>query len=117
MSTAYFSHITKKEYDVRALLVLGVVFTFLINLFTMFFVWIRGHAQVFWTLDAGSSLNNVAFVVKYMFISLIGTVGLPWLVNLALTFKTPEFQKFLAMLEEEENLENSENDKNVPAES
>jgi len=58
------------------------VFAFLINMTVFMAIWLRGREQINLTLDNSSDLIQVAFCVKYMALSLLAAVAIPFAINL-----------------------------------
>ena len=67
------------NYECIALL---IIFAFLINAGVYAAVWLRGWSSLIWTLDSVSSMTSVSFCLKYMALSLVFAVAIPFFVSL-----------------------------------
>ena len=62
--------------------VLLLIFAFLINMLVYAAIWLRGWDYVSWTLDSASELTHTSFVFKYMALSLVFAVIIPYVLSL-----------------------------------
>lgn len=74
-----FKGYTLSHYK-RAVLLL--IFAFLINMGVYAAIWIRGWEYVSWTLDSASVMSGVSFCLKYMALSLVYAVVIPFVLSL-----------------------------------
>ena len=58
------------------------VFAFIINMFAYVALWIRGHEHIAWTLGRASVLSSVSFCMKYMVLSLLFAIIVPYALSL-----------------------------------
>ena len=73
-----------KGYELPILnrIALWIIFAFIINMVVYAAIWLRGWKNISWGLDNGSDLYNVAFCVKYMALSLVAAVVIPFVFSL-----------------------------------
>ena len=73
-----------KGYELPILkrIALWIVFAFLVNMIVYAAIWLRGWESISWGLDNGSDLYNVAFCLKYMVLSLVAAVIIPFVLSL-----------------------------------
>ena len=66
----------------RKRLALGLIFAFLINMIAYAFMWWRGWEYHSWALGDASSMTHISFVVKYMAITLVSAIIIPYIICL-----------------------------------
>ena len=71
-----------EKLSVENRIVLYVVSAFLINMFVYAAIWLRGHTSIVWSLSGFSSLTSVSFCLKYMALSLLFAVVIPYALSL-----------------------------------
>ena len=59
-----------------------MIFAFIINMIVYAAIWLRGWDYVAWTLGSESVLNSVPFCLKYMALSLLFAVIIPFAASL-----------------------------------
>jgi len=62
--------------------VAGLIFAFFITMIGYAALWLYGIDQLVWTLDVSSVMAGVSFVVKYMAISIVAALILPFFGSL-----------------------------------
>jgi hypothetical protein len=67
--------------------VLFLVFAFFITMIGYVALWLRGWEYQDWTLDRYSTMAGVSFVVKYMAISIVSAIMLPYAACLVIRGK------------------------------
>ena len=60
---------------------LHLIIAYLINMISYTVIWLRGWTQISWTLDISSVLLNVSFCIKYMSLSLVSAVIIPFVLR------------------------------------
>ena len=66
------------EYRIALL----VIFTFLINMIVYVAIWLRGWETISWSFGRDTSLTSVSFCLKYMALSLLFAVVIPYALSL-----------------------------------
>ena len=95
IATLYYEHIIKQKSNLLNQIVTGCIYCYFINFFAISIIWLRGHDYLYWTLDGRSDLNHVQFCVKYMLITIVLAVLLPWI---AVTIRTASRMKQIGQL-------------------
>ena len=58
------------------------VFAFLINMIAYAAIWLRGWDYISWSLNSSSTMTMVSFCLKYMAISLLFAIIIPFVLSL-----------------------------------
>lgn len=58
-----------------------VIFTFIINMIVYAAIWLRGWDTIYWSLGSASTMTSVSFCLKYMALSLIFAVVIPYVLS------------------------------------
>ena len=70
------------ELSTKNRVILLLIFAYLINMVGYATLWLRGWDYQSWTLDGTSTMTHVPFVLKYMAVSLVSAVALPFVLSL-----------------------------------
>lgn len=73
-----------KGYDLTTekRIALLLIFALIINTIVYAAIWLRGWESISWTFDSTSELRSVSFCLKYMALSLVFAVALPFAASL-----------------------------------
>ena len=82
ISVMLFEKFKGCELSIYKRIALFVIFAYLINMTVYASIWLRGWENISWALDSGSDLYNVAFCLKYMALSLVSAVIIPFVLSL-----------------------------------
>ena len=69
------------ELSTQKRILLLFIFAYLINMIGYAALWARGWTYQSWTLDSSSTMTGVSFCLKYMAISLVSAVALPYILS------------------------------------
>ena len=82
ISVLLYEKLKGYEFSYYMRVALLVVFAFIINMVVYATIWLRGWVNISLALDGGSDLYNVAFCLKYMAMSLVPAVIVPYVLSL-----------------------------------
>ena len=82
ISVALYEQFKGNKLQLVERVALALIFAFVINMGVYAAVWLRGWNFVDWTLYGSPQLTNVQFSLKYMALSLVFAVVLPFVFGL-----------------------------------
>jgi len=82
ISLLLYERLKSQSYSNLKRLALLLVFSFFINMGVYAAMWLRGWEYHSWTLDGTSSMTHISFVVKYMALSLVFAIVIPFVASL-----------------------------------
>lgn len=82
LSVYLYEQIKGERLSVEYRIALLIIFAFLINMFVYAAIWLRGWETLSWSLNGTSELTKVPFCLKYMVLSLILSVAIPYALSL-----------------------------------
>ena len=82
ISVHLYERFTKHILSLFNRISLLLIFAFLINMGVYAAIWLRGWEYIIWTFDGTSQLASVSFILKYMVLSLLYSVALPFMLSL-----------------------------------
>ena len=87
LSVFLYERFRGETMSLESRLALFVIFAFLINAAVYVAIFLRGWDTIIWSLDSSSTLASVPFCLKYMALSLIFAIAIPYAVSLVKVIK------------------------------
>ena len=82
ISVLLYEKFKGNELSTKQRVILLLIFAYIINLVGYATLWLRGWEYHNWSLGSDSSMTGVSFVVKYMAITFVAAVALPFVLSL-----------------------------------
>ena len=82
VSVLLFERFKGCELTNQKRVIMLLIFAYLINMIGYAVLWLRGWEYQSWTLDGESTITGVSFVVKYMAITSVAAVVVPFVLSL-----------------------------------
>ena len=80
ISVFLYERFRGKELSIQNRVILFLILAFLINMIGYAALWFRGQEHVSWALSGTSTMTSVSFCIKYMALSLVSAVIIPFVL-------------------------------------